>query len=48
MAETPDEILRALADPQRLAIAGMLAGGDAPPTSWRPPRASRSRGPTST
>jgi hypothetical protein len=28
MAETPDEILRALADPQRLAIAGMLAGGD--------------------
>jgi hypothetical protein len=28
MAETPDEILRALADPQRLAIAGMLAAGD--------------------
>lgn len=28
MAETPDEILRALADPQRLAIAGLLAGGD--------------------
>ena len=28
MAETPDEILRALADPQRLAIAGVLAGGD--------------------
>jgi hypothetical protein len=28
MAETPDDILRALADPQRLAIAGMLAGGD--------------------
>lgn len=28
MAETPDEILRALADPQRLAIAGVLAAGD--------------------
>jgi biotin operon repressor len=28
MAETPDEILRSLADPQRLAIAGMLAAGD--------------------
>jgi len=28
MTETPDEILRALADPQRLAIAGMLAAGD--------------------
>ena len=25
MAETPDEILRALADPERLAIAGALA-----------------------
>jgi hypothetical protein len=30
MAETPDEILRALADPERLAIAGTLARGDAP------------------
>jgi hypothetical protein len=30
MAETPDEILRALADPQRLAIAGALARGEAP------------------
>jgi hypothetical protein len=29
MAETPDEILRALADPERLAIAGTLARGDA-------------------
>ena len=29
MAETPDEILRALADPQRLSIAGRLVGGDA-------------------
>ncbi len=29
MAETPDEILRALADPQRLAIAGALARADA-------------------
>jgi len=29
MSETPDEILRALADPQRLAIAGMLARGPA-------------------
>ena len=29
MAETPDEILRALADPERLAIAGRLAGDDA-------------------
>ncbi len=28
MAETPDEILRALADPERLAIAGTLALGD--------------------
>jgi hypothetical protein len=28
MAETPHEILRALADPQRLAIAGLLANGD--------------------
>ena len=27
MPETPDEILRALADPERLAIAGMLARG---------------------
>jgi hypothetical protein len=25
MAETPDDILRALADPERLAIAGHLA-----------------------
>jgi hypothetical protein len=29
MAETPDEILRALADPERLSIAGALARGDA-------------------
>jgi hypothetical protein len=29
MAETPDEILRALADPERLKIAGSLAGTDA-------------------
>jgi len=29
MSETPDEILRALADPQRLAIAGRLAREDA-------------------
>ncbi|HEY7476753.1 MAG TPA: DUF2087 domain-containing protein [Actinomycetota bacterium] len=29
MPETPDAILRALADPERLAIAGLLAGGDA-------------------
>ena len=28
MAETPDDILRALADPQRLAIAGALAQGE--------------------
>jgi hypothetical protein len=28
MAETPDEILRALADPERLAIAGALARSD--------------------
>ena len=28
MAETPDEILRALADPERLAITGTLALGD--------------------
>ena len=31
MAETPDEILRALADPERLAIAGALALGDRSP-----------------
>ena len=29
MAETPDDILRALADPERLAIAGRLARSDA-------------------
>jgi hypothetical protein len=29
MAETPDDILRALADPERLAIAGVLARADA-------------------
>jgi hypothetical protein len=29
MAETPDDILRALADPERLAIAGHLARSDA-------------------
>ena len=29
MPETPDEILRALADPERLAIAGSLASGPA-------------------
>jgi hypothetical protein len=29
MSETPDEILRALADPERLAIAGALARDDA-------------------
>ncbi len=32
MAETPNEILRALADPERLAIAGSLALGDASPS----------------
>ena len=31
MAETPNEILRALADPERLAIAGRLARADASP-----------------
>lgn len=30
MAETPDDILRALADPERLRIAGALAERDAP------------------
>jgi hypothetical protein len=29
MAESPDEILRALADPERLRIAGALAAGEA-------------------
>jgi DNA-binding transcriptional ArsR family regulator len=29
MAETPDDILRALAEPDRLAIAGHLARSDA-------------------
>jgi hypothetical protein len=28
MRGSPDEIVRALADPERLAIAGLLAGGD--------------------
>jgi hypothetical protein len=28
MPETPNDILRALADPDRLAIAGLLAGGE--------------------
>ena len=32
MAETPNEILRALADPERLAIAGSLARADASPS----------------
>jgi hypothetical protein len=32
MPETPDDILRALADPERLAIAGALARGDAAPS----------------
>ena len=32
MPETPDDILRALADPERLAIAGMLAQGDVSPS----------------
>jgi len=31
MAETPNEILRALADPERLSIAGCLALGDRTP-----------------
>jgi hypothetical protein len=31
MAETPDDILRALADPERLAIAGALVRGEASP-----------------
>lgn len=29
MSENPDDILRALADPERLRIAGALAAGDA-------------------
>jgi hypothetical protein len=33
MPETPDTILRALADPERLAIAGALARGDRTPAS---------------
>lgn len=32
MPETPDHILRALADPERLAIAGLLARGDHRPS----------------
>jgi hypothetical protein len=32
MRQTPDEILRALADPERLRLAGLLAGGDAAPS----------------
>jgi DNA-binding transcriptional ArsR family regulator len=41
MAETPDEILRALADPERLAIAGLLAR--TPRSSSELPRHSISR-----
>ncbi len=41
MAETPDDILRALADPDRLAIAGHLARGARRPSS-RTPSTSRS------
>lgn len=33
MTETPHEILRALANPERLAIAGSLARADATATS---------------
>jgi hypothetical protein len=33
MSETPNDILRALADPERLAIAGQLARGDRSPSS---------------
>jgi hypothetical protein len=33
MAETPDDILRALADPERLRIAGALAHEDATPAA---------------
>ena len=32
MAETPDEILRALADPERLQVVGMLARADLSPS----------------
>jgi len=32
MAETPHEILRALADPERLRVAGMLANADTSPS----------------
>ena len=32
MTEHPDDILRALADPERLAMAGLLARGDRSPT----------------
>jgi len=32
MPESPDDILRALADPERLAIAGLLARGDRSPS----------------
>jgi hypothetical protein len=31
MPETPDDILRALADPERLSIAGLLARGESTP-----------------
>ena len=33
MSETPNDILRALADPERLAIAGALTRGDRSPSS---------------
>ena len=48
MAETPDELLRALADPERLAIAGASRSATAPPTSPPRPPACRRRGCTST
>ena len=40
MTEHPDDILRALADPERLRIAGALAAGDA--AAGRSPRPSTS------
>ena len=42
MPETPDDILRALADPERLAIAGVLARGRREPVA-RCPRSSTCR-----
>ena len=48
MPETPNDILRALADPERLAISGALARGDRSPSALAKQLAIRSHGSTNT